>query len=150
MTAMAKRPGPGPDLDGIDADLRATPEEIAAELGAVAGGDAATAVALTDELDLHSFLPRECADVVTEYLRAAQAAGLARVRIVHGKGTGALRRLVHGVLDRHPAVRSYQLAGDRGGWGATAVELHPRLGSDRRDQQDGELADGGDGGDDRG
>jgi len=82
--------------------------------------------ALTSELDLHTFQPRECADVVGEYLRAAQEAGLQTVRIVHGKGTGTLRRIVHGVLDRHPAVRAYKLAeGHRGGWGATIVELHP-------------------------
>lgn len=110
---MAKRPGPGPDLDDIDADLRddgtAEPEALAVEL--------------TDELDLHHFLPAECADVVAEYLRAAKDAGMTAVRIVHGKGTGTLRRIVHGVLDGHPAVRSYQLAGGRGSWGATIVEL---------------------------
>jgi DNA-nicking Smr family endonuclease len=81
---------------------------------------------LPDELDLHTFLPEECADVVEEYVRAAQEAGLATVRIVHGKGTGALRRIVHAVLDRHPAVRAYRLAGEhRGSWGATLVELKP-------------------------
>jgi dsDNA-specific endonuclease/ATPase MutS2 len=114
--AMSKRPGPGPD--DIDADLF--------DPGAGAGEPDAPAAPLTDELDLHTFLPRECADVVAEYLRAARDAGMTRVRIVHGKGTGALRRIVHGVLDRHPAVRSYQLAGERSGsWGATVVELHP-------------------------
>jgi len=82
---------------------------------------------LGDELDLHTFLPKECADVVTEYVRAAQEAGLTTVRIVHGKGTGTLRRIVHGVLERHPAVRAYRLAGvQRGSWGATLVELVPR------------------------
>jgi dsDNA-specific endonuclease/ATPase MutS2 len=81
---------------------------------------------LTDELDLHTFLPRDCADVVEEYVRAAAEAGFARVRIIHGKGTGTLRRIVHGVLDRHPAVRAYRLAGEgRGSWGATLVELLP-------------------------
>jgi len=80
--------------------------------------------ALTDELDLHTFLPRECADVVAEYVRAAQEAGMTHVRIVHGKGTGTLRRIVHGVLERHPAVRAFRLADERGGsWGATLVEL---------------------------
>jgi dsDNA-specific endonuclease/ATPase MutS2 len=83
-----------------------------------------TSAALTDELDLHTFLPRECADVVTEYLRAAHEAGMTTVRIIHGKGTGTLRRIVHGVLDRHPAVRAYRLADERSGsWGATIVEL---------------------------
>ena len=117
---MARRPGPGPDE--LDADLL--------DAGAAAPPDppgAAVEAALTDELDLHGFLPRDCADVVAEYLRAAQDAGLTWVRIVHGKGTGALRRIVHQVLDGHPAVRGYRLAGERSGsWGATVVELHPR------------------------
>jgi dsDNA-specific endonuclease/ATPase MutS2 len=82
---------------------------------------------LGDELDLHTFLPRECADVVEEYVRAAHEAGFARVRIIHGKGTGTLRRIVHGVLERHPAVASFALAdGGSGSWGATLVELLPR------------------------
>jgi dsDNA-specific endonuclease/ATPase MutS2 len=81
---------------------------------------------LTDELDLHTFLPRDCADVVEEYVRAAAEAGFARIRIIHGKGTGTLRRIVHGVLERHPAVLSFRLAdGASGSWGATLVELRP-------------------------
>lgn len=90
-------------------------------------GDEVVVPALTDELDLHTFQPRECADVVDEYLRAASEAGFTTVRIVHGKGTGTLRRIVHGVLDGHPVVASYALAaGATGGWGATLVELlHP-------------------------
>ena len=83
--------------------------------------------ALTDELDLHTFLPKECADVVEEYLHAAQEQGMTVVRIIHGKGTGTLRRIVHGVLDKHPAVASYSLAAGSGSWGATLVELKPKL-----------------------
>jgi len=116
---MAKRrgPGPGPD-DDVDGDLMMGPDEIPG---------APIDAPLTGELDLHSFLPRDCADVVAEYVRAAQEAGMAHVRIVHGKGTGTLRRIVHGVLDHHPAVRAYRLADERSGsWGATLVELQPR------------------------
>jgi dsDNA-specific endonuclease/ATPase MutS2 len=81
---------------------------------------------LTDELDLHTFLPRECADVVEEYVRAAQEAGFTAVRIIHGKGTGTLRRIVHGVLEKHPAVKAFRMGDERSGsWGATLVELHP-------------------------
>jgi DNA-nicking Smr family endonuclease len=114
---MPKRPGPGPDE--LDADLRGEPDEPP-------GGGEPAHPPLTDELDLHTFLPRDCADVVAEYVRAAQEAGMTTVRIVHGKGTGTLRRVVHGVLDQHPAVRAYQLADERAGsWGATLVELEP-------------------------
>jgi DNA-nicking Smr family endonuclease len=77
--------------------------------------------ALTEELDLHTFLPKECADVVEEYVRAAHEAGFTSVRIIHGKGTGTLRRVVQGVLDRHPAVASYAQADAN--WGATRVQL---------------------------
>ena len=78
---------------------------------------------LTDELDLHHFVPREVADLVAEYLDAAHAAGMRQVRLIHGKGIGNLRRTVHAALDRHPLVASYRLADDRSSWGATIVEL---------------------------
>jgi dsDNA-specific endonuclease/ATPase MutS2 len=114
---MAKRPGPGPD--DLDADLFDDTDDP----------DEAVASPLTDELDLHTFQPRDCADLVGEYLQAVQQAGMTSVRIIHGKGTGTLRRIVHGVLDRHPAVRAYRLADERSGsWGATLVELQPRPG----------------------
>jgi dsDNA-specific endonuclease/ATPase MutS2 len=132
---MPRRPGPGPDeldadlldadlldADLLDADLLGTPSAP----GAPSVHDDAVVPPLTDELDLHTFQPRDCADLVAEYLQAAQAAGLPRVRIIHGKGTGALRRIVHGVLGGHPAVRAYQLADERSGsWGATLVEIQP-------------------------
>jgi len=113
----------GDEIDDHDADLRGPSgdDELQTDDAAAPGAP------LAAELDLHTFLPRECADVVAEYVRAAQEAGMTSVRIVHGKGTGTLRRIVHGVLDRHPAVRAYRLAGERSGsWGATVVELHPR------------------------
>lgn len=82
---------------------------------------------LTDELDLHTFQPRDCADLVDEYLRAAHDQGFATVRIIHGKGTGTLRRIVHAVLEGHALVTTYRLADERSGsWGATLVELKRR------------------------
>lgn len=77
-----------------------------------------------DELDLHTFHPREVADVVAEYVTWAAEEGKRRVRIIHGKGTGALRRVVHSTLAKHPCVESFGLAGERGGsWGATVAVL---------------------------
>ncbi|HEY1816277.1 MAG TPA: Smr/MutS family protein [Kofleriaceae bacterium] len=78
---------------------------------------------LTDSIDLHTFRPSEVADLVDEYVRAAQEAGMTVVRIIHGKGTGALRATVHAVLDRHPAVERYALADAN--WGATIVTIKP-------------------------
>ncbi len=85
--------------------------------------DEASELELTDQIDLHTFLPRDCADVVEEYVRAAQEAGFRTVRIIHGKGTGTLRRIVQSVLDKHPAVASYAQADAN--WGATRVEIKP-------------------------
>lgn len=104
------RSAPGVPEPEPDDDEDAPPESIVMPLG--------------DELDLHTFQPREVGDLVAEYLTEAQAAGMTRVRIIHGKGTGALRRTVHAVLERHPAVAGFRLGDERSGsWGATLVDL---------------------------
>lgn len=77
----------------------------------------------TDELDLHPFHPRDVADLVRAYLEHASAQGWTHVRIIHGKGIGAIRATVHRVLAAHPAVASFAAPTDRGSWGATSVVL---------------------------
>ena len=77
-------------------------------------------------LDLHMFHPREVKTLVPDYLRECRVRGILQVRIVHGKGTGALRETVHSILDRLPYVSGYHLGGSGGGdWGATIVMLSP-------------------------
>jgi DNA-nicking Smr family endonuclease len=58
-------------------------------------------------LDLHAFAPRDVVSVVEEYVTAAAAAGLAVVRIVHGRGRGVQRGMVQAALDRHPLVLEF-------------------------------------------
>ena len=60
-----------------------------------------------------------------EYLHACLAVGIFRVRIIHGKGTGKMRKRVHGVLDTIAEVDRYALATDTSGWGATIVWMKP-------------------------
>jgi dsDNA-specific endonuclease/ATPase MutS2 len=87
-------------------------------------GLAPVEVELTDELDLHTFHPQDVADLVAHYVDECATRGFERVRIVHGKGTGTLRRTVHAVLERHDKVERFVLADERaGGWGATLVWL---------------------------
>ena len=76
-------------------------------------------------LDLHSFRPRDLRTLVPDYLEACHKKGILHLRIIHGKGKGALRRSVHALLEASPLVAGFQLGGiDSGSWGATLVELH--------------------------
>lgn len=86
--------------------------------------DVVVEVAIGEELDLHSFQPREVLSVVEEYVRACQLKGLRRVRIVHGRGRGVQRAAVRRLLLSLPEVVSASDATPAaGGWGATLVEL---------------------------
>lgn len=74
-------------------------------------------------LDLHVFDPSDVGSLVPEYLRACREEGITRVRIIHGKGTGVLRRRVRSILDDVPYVARYETAKDASAWGATIVYL---------------------------
>ena len=66
----------------------------------------------------------EARDLLEKYLDDAFLAGLAQVRIIHGKGTGALRRAVEELLVSHPLVTSHRAGdGHEGGAGATVAML---------------------------
>ena len=77
-------------------------------------------------LDLHSFQPGDVKELMPDYLSLCREKGILRVRIIHGKGTGALRTTVHAILSKLPGVASFKQAmEDEGGWGATIVTLKP-------------------------
>ena len=71
-------------------------------------------VPIEDSIDLHTFQPREIAVVVEEYLYQAVAKGFREVRIIHGRGIGVQREIVQSTLKKHPNVRSFEDATDRG------------------------------------
>ena len=76
-------------------------------------------------LDLHTFRPADAHELVDDYLDECRQRGIYEVRIIHGKGKGVLRRIVHAVLDDRDDVVGYGLAGDGSSWGATLVTLRP-------------------------
>jgi DNA mismatch repair protein MutS2 len=80
--------------------------------------------AIPPELRLIGRTTDEARDALEKYLDDAFLAGLPSIRIIHGKGTGALRRTVHELLARHPLVEAHRPgAAHEGGEGATVAEL---------------------------
>jgi DNA mismatch repair protein MutS2 len=77
-----------------------------------------------DEIRLRRLTVDEALYRLEQYLDDAFMAGLPAVRIIHGKGTGTLKRAIHKILATHPLVKSFRL-GDygEGDYGVTIVEL---------------------------
>ncbi len=87
---------------------------------------------ITGELDLHAFRPGDVGSLLPEYFAECRKRGILSVRVVHGKGTGALREGVHRVLEKSPDVAgwTWPAAANYGGWGATWVQLRERAAGD--------------------
>jgi DNA mismatch repair protein MutS2 len=76
------------------------------------------------ELDIRGMTGDEALPLLDKFLDDALLAGYGRVDIIHGKGTGVLRKKVIEFLEAHPRVRSSRIAEwNEGGTGATVVEL---------------------------
>ena len=80
------------------------------------------ASAVSAELDMHGMRAQEASECINKYLDDAILAGFPSVRILHGKGTGALRQVVHAALKEYPYVANYKPASfDEGGEGVTVA-----------------------------
>jgi DNA mismatch repair protein MutS2 len=76
------------------------------------------------ELDLRGYRATEVEPMLERYLQDAYRSGMPFVRIIHGKGTGALRAVVREYLATNPVVGRHELAGQgEGGDGATVAYL---------------------------
>ncbi len=79
---------------------------------------------IKQSLDLRGMRWEEGREETDKYLDDAYLAGLKRVEIIHGKGTGALRKGIHELLEGHHHVENFRLGGEgEGGDGVTIVEL---------------------------
>jgi DNA mismatch repair protein MutS2 len=101
--------------------LRVLPAGPAPERVAVAVDRPAHA---EEEINLIGRRTRDAIDALAAFLDRATRAGVAEVRVVHGLGTGALRRAVHEFLDTTPYCAAYREADPAaGGAGVTIAEI---------------------------
>ena len=86
--------------------------------------DRPIALPIDGVLDLHAFRSEDVRSLVPEYLEECRRRGITELRIIHGKGTGTLKTIVHSLLEKNPHVAGFRDAGmGGGGWGATEVRL---------------------------
>jgi len=79
---------------------------------------------ISTEIDLRGLTVDEALIKTDNYLDDAKLAGMKTVTLIHGKGTGALRRGINEMLKRRPDIKSFRLGNiDEGGSGVTVVEL---------------------------
>ena len=82
------------------------------------------APAAPEEIEVRGRTIADALPAVEAFIDGAARAGLPQVRLIHGKGTGALRRAIRELLNGHPLVVSQEAAGPReGGEGATIAHL---------------------------
>ena len=75
-------------------------------------------------LDIRGKKPEEVEYEIIRFIDDSYAAGVTQVEIVHGKGTGVLKKFVHELLDKNSGVKKYYFANiEFGGEGITIVEL---------------------------
>jgi DNA mismatch repair protein MutS2 len=131
-------------LDGNSAEIEAGPlrmkvgvdeiigiEGAAQSAGSVATGAGGVSVrsqrgegAATEEINLIGSTVEEATERVDKFLDDAALAHLSRVRIIHGHGTGALRKGLGQFLKSHPLVANQSFESEeRGGKAITVVEL---------------------------
>jgi DNA mismatch repair protein MutS2 len=79
---------------------------------------------MSSEIDLRGKLAEEAQELLDKYLDDAVLVGLPMVRVIHGKGTGALRKSLQRYLAVHPSISSFRDGRpDEGGHGVTVIEL---------------------------
>ncbi|MFC2135113.1 Smr/MutS family protein, partial [Bacteroidota bacterium] len=83
-----------------------------------------TAQVANHRLDIRGKKPEDAEFEVIKFIDEAYASSLQNIEVLHGKGTGALKRMVHDILKKHESVKDYYHAHiEMGGDGITIIEL---------------------------
>ena len=81
-------------------------------------------ISVSTEVHLRRMKVRDALETLDKYLNDAALAGMPRVRVIHGKGTGVLKGAVIDFLSNHSLVaRTYPAAPSEGNGGVTIAEL---------------------------
>jgi DNA mismatch repair protein MutS2 len=112
------------DLQRVSDEPAKTPaKRTAAQAGSSAAGGSIESI--SPEVDLRGLTSDDALFRLDKYLDDAYLAGLANVRIIHGKGTGALRQAVRAQLRSHPHIIGQRPGAlNEGGDGVTVAELN--------------------------
>jgi len=113
------------DLSMAEDEIKTQVDKFAPAGGQGRGGAGiGKAMHISPEIDLRGMLPEEATGIATKYLDDAFLGGIQVCTLIHGKGTGAVRNAVHGILKRHPHVKEYRLGKyGEGEAGVTVVTL---------------------------
>ena len=99
-------------------------EKVVKKQAAVSTGSSLRSETLSSSIDLRGMESAEAVYVAEQYLDNAVLAKLDKVTLIHGKGTGALRKAIHSMLKTNKLVRSFRLGVfGEGETGVTIVEL---------------------------
>ncbi|MBQ5960122.1 MAG: endonuclease MutS2 [Firmicutes bacterium] len=108
----------------VEEDRKKKPERTVSQDKGVRAGSFGKAQTISASVDLRGMNTEEALSAVDKYLDDAYLAGLDKVTVIHGKGTGVLRREVQKYLKRRQQVQSFRLGSfGEGDAGVTIVEL---------------------------
>ncbi len=115
------------ERDGVKITVGIDEIELLTETGTTVKPAKASAPAvspamnISNEIDLRGLTVDEALSELESFLDKAQLSAWQEIRIVHGKGTGALRQAIHQYLSRHKGIKNYRLG--RWGEGDTGVTI---------------------------